>query len=102
MVNTSDPPKSPTLLPPHKSVELEDPGAHELGAHCFPWYTPIFHIFMQSLGTTSENEDDVFADASEGQGLSSRSNSPIPTTRVEKVSLLRTVIIVRQPTCSLG
>ena len=25
------PPKSPTLAPPRKSVELEDPGAHELG-----------------------------------------------------------------------
>ena len=25
------PPKSPTLLVPRKSVELEDPGAHELG-----------------------------------------------------------------------
>ena len=23
-------PKSPTLLPPHKGTEIEDPGAHEL------------------------------------------------------------------------
>lgn len=37
---------------------------------------------------TSENEDDVFADASEGQGSNSVPNSPIPTTRVEKVSQL--------------
>ncbi len=35
---------------------------------------------------TSENEDDVFADASEGQGTNSVPNSPIPMTRVEKVS----------------
>ena len=25
------PPRSPTLAPPRKSIELEDPGAHELG-----------------------------------------------------------------------
>ncbi len=31
MTDASDPPKSPTLLPPRKSVELEDPGAHDLG-----------------------------------------------------------------------
>jgi hypothetical protein len=31
MADYSDPPKSPTLLPPRKSVELEDPGAHDLG-----------------------------------------------------------------------
>lgn len=32
MADLSHPPKSPTLVPPHKSVELEDPGAHDLGA----------------------------------------------------------------------
>ena len=31
MTDASNPPKSPTLLPPRKSVELEDPGAHDLG-----------------------------------------------------------------------
>ena len=29
----TNPPKSPTLLPPRKSVELEDPGAHDLGRY---------------------------------------------------------------------
>ena len=33
----------------------------------------------------SENEDDVFADAQEGRISSSGGDSPIPTTRVEKV-----------------
>lgn len=28
---SSDPPRSPSLEPPRKSVELEDPGAHSLG-----------------------------------------------------------------------
>ena len=31
MVDVSRPPKSPTLQPPRKSVELEDPGARDLG-----------------------------------------------------------------------
>ena len=31
MSSSGNPPKSPTLIPPRKSVELEDPGAHELG-----------------------------------------------------------------------
>lgn len=56
------PPKSPTLLPPRKSVELEDPGAHEL----------------------SDNDDDHFSDAQEDRELSVP-QSPIPVTRVEKV-----------------
>ncbi|KAI9876874.1 MAG: hypothetical protein M1830_005417 [Pleopsidium flavum] len=50
-----------TLQPPRKSVELEDPGAHEL--------------------VESENEDDHFSDASEGH----KPASPIPMTRIEKV-----------------
>ncbi|MCJ1479198.1 hypothetical protein MMC13_007882 [Lambiella insularis] len=41
------PPKSPTLLPPRKSVELEDPGAHDL--------------------ESSNEEEDVFSDAHDGQ-----------------------------------
>ncbi|KAL8797017.1 MAG: hypothetical protein Q9195_000788 [Heterodermia aff. obscurata] len=54
------------LAPPRKSVELEDSGAHEL--------------------EHSENESDVFSDAQEGRrSYSSGNNSPIPTTRVEKV-----------------
>ncbi|KAI9817234.1 MAG: hypothetical protein M1827_001347 [Pycnora praestabilis] len=61
-------PPSPTLsgnlAPPRKSVEIEDPGAHDL--------------------ETSENEDDHFSDASEGQ-LPSGKQSPIPKTRVERV-----------------
>lgn len=52
------------LAPPRKSVELEDPGAHELD---------------------HSEESDVFSDAQEGQQPSSGSNSPIPKTRVEKV-----------------
>lgn len=39
---------------------------------------------MQSI-ETSENEDDIFSDAQEGRTSSSGANSPIPTTRVEKV-----------------
>ncbi|KAL8989709.1 MAG: hypothetical protein Q9177_001467 [Variospora cf. flavescens] len=53
-----------TLAPPRKSVELEDPGAHEL---------------------SSGDEEEVFSDAQEGPKEGSRNNSPIPTTRVEKV-----------------
>lgn len=41
-------------------------------------------ILIQSI-ETSENEDDVFSDAQEGRTSSSGANSPIPTTRVEKV-----------------
>lgn len=63
MSDLPNPPKSPTLLPPRKSVELEDTGAHDL----------------------SDNEDDVFADAEEGGEIPRRPTSPIPTTRVEKV-----------------
>ncbi|KAK4692156.1 hypothetical protein P7C71_g4996, partial [Lecanoromycetidae sp. Uapishka_2] len=65
MADHPNPPKSPTLLPPRKSVELEDPGAHEL--------------------EHSENEDEVFSDAPEGQGSRSEPSSPIPLTRVERV-----------------
>ncbi|CAD6571512.1 MAG: hypothetical protein ASARMPRED_004620 [Alectoria sarmentosa] len=64
MADISHPPKSPTLLPPRKSVELEDPGAHDL--------------------ETSEAEEDVFSDAQEARNSHSGSSSPVPTTRVEK------------------
>ncbi|KAF2107637.1 hypothetical protein BDV96DRAFT_589133 [Lophiotrema nucula] len=57
------------LSPPRKSVELQDPGAHEL----------------------ESSSDEHFSDASEGRearaGQAERSNatSPIPMTRVERV-----------------
>jgi len=78
------PPRSPTLAPPRKSVELEDPGAHELEA--------------------SNDEEDVFSDAPDGQpspkyGLTAHDDVPgkdlklpggipIPVTVVEKVDPL--------------
>ncbi|OJD35759.1 uncharacterized protein BKCO1_1500069 [Diplodia corticola] len=55
------------LEPPRKSVELQDPGAHEL---------------------ESSDGDDHFSDASEGNKSSAdRSSvaSPVPVTRVEKI-----------------
>lgn len=91
MSNRPNPPKSPTLEPPRKSVELEDPGAHELlGGSPLP-KTSCYammpgYILLTSPLDTSENDDDVFADASEGQRSNPASSSPIPTTRVEKVS----------------
>ncbi|KAI9719278.1 MAG: hypothetical protein M1812_003608 [Candelaria pacifica] len=68
MSNQLSPTTSKSALePPKKSVEIEDPGAHELA---------------------SENEEDHFSDASEGRQATARgtgSGSPIPTTRVERV-----------------
>ncbi|KAL8917994.1 MAG: hypothetical protein Q9172_005602 [Xanthocarpia lactea] len=64
MADGSQHPHSDTLVPPRKSVELEDPGAHEL---------------------SSDNEEDVFSDAQEDAKTTSGKSSPIPTTRVEKV-----------------
>ncbi|KAL1647722.1 hypothetical protein SLS58_002523 [Diplodia intermedia] len=55
------------LEPPRKSVELQDPGAHEL---------------------ESSDGDDHFSDASEGNKSSadrSSAASPVPVTRVEKI-----------------
>ncbi|EON67188.1 hypothetical protein W97_06441 [Coniosporium apollinis CBS 100218] len=55
------------LAPPRKSVELEDPGAHELG---------------------SSDVEDHFSDASEGRQPPverSSGTSPVPLTRVERV-----------------
>ncbi|KAK5222965.1 hypothetical protein LTR99_005977 [Exophiala xenobiotica] len=55
-----------SLEVPRKSIELVDPGAHEL---------------------SSEGEEDHFSDASEGQKISRPVTpvSPIPRTRIEKV-----------------
>ncbi|KAL8723185.1 MAG: hypothetical protein Q9225_000451 [Loekoesia sp. 1 TL-2023] len=64
MADGSQQPHSDSLAPPRKSVELEDPGAHEL---------------------SSDNEEEVFSDAQEGPKEPSGNSSPIPTTRVEKV-----------------
>ena len=47
MTEASEPPKSPTLLPPRKSVELEDPGAHDLGI--VPIFKAIIHIINSSF-----------------------------------------------------
>ncbi|KAL9601793.1 MAG: hypothetical protein Q9219_002283 [cf. Caloplaca sp. 3 TL-2023] len=60
----ADGPHSDTLAPPRKSVELEDPGAHEL---------------------SSDNDEEVFSDAQEDRKESTGNSSPIPKTRVEKV-----------------
>ena len=71
------------LAPPRKSVELEDSGAHELGMIL----SQLCSLQALTLGIEhSENESDVFSDAQEGQRSSlSGNDSPIPTTRVEKV-----------------
>ena len=81
----NQPPKSPVLLPPGKSVELEDPGAHELGK-CEHLTTRGLHLTFLTKWLDSSNEDeDVFTDAQGDPQTSSRPHSPIPTTRVEKV-----------------
>lgn len=68
------------LAPPRKSVELEDSGAHELGTMSSQLWP------LRALTPCVENDSDVFSDAQEGQrSSSSGNNSPIPTTRVEKV-----------------
>ncbi|KAL8766507.1 MAG: hypothetical protein Q9209_006723 [Squamulea sp. 1 TL-2023] len=64
MADSSQHPHGDTLAPPRKSVELEDPGAHDL---------------------SSDNEEDFFSDAQEDAKATSGKSSPIPTTRVEKV-----------------
>jgi len=66
-VEMSRPTSRNSLEPPRKSVELVDPGAHEL---------------------SSEGEEEYFSDASEGRKRISRPvtpSSPIPKTRIEKV-----------------
>lgn len=89
MVNPPASSPGGTLHPPRKSIELEDSGAHDLGMRfvlhspcsstCFPCTALNFQL------DTSENEEDIFSDAHEGRRSSSGANSPIPTTRVEKV-----------------
>lgn len=73
------------LTPPRKSVELEDPGAHELGKSntLTVWQFPneSNHYTIES----SEGESDAFQDASEGQKTGSGPASPVPIMRVEKV-----------------
>lgn len=82
--------KASALEPPRKSVELQDPGAHDLGrppSVSFSWW-----LVLTSIDTSGDEEH--FSDASEGQKrrnsrppspLMSRDASPIPRTRVERV-----------------
>lgn len=46
-------PSSSTLQPPRKSIELEDPGAHDLG---------IAASFIYLLQSPKENTDAVYRD----------------------------------------
>lgn len=74
------------LRPPRKSIELEDPGAHYLGMSLLNIiYLFFYYKALIFSSDTSETEEEVFSDAQEGHGSSSGANSPIPTTRVEKV-----------------
>ncbi len=83
------PARSNTLEPPRKSIELVDPGAHELGMSA-PEYICCFGTDYLDMS----GDDEHFSDASEGQQrtnsrpaspLTSRPTSPIPRTRVERV-----------------
>ena len=85
MPETSREPHSPTLVPPRKSVELEDPGAHELGKADAILGTQLLLPGSLTIPDSSEAEEDVFADAQEDRYPHSGPSSPIPTTRVEKV-----------------
>lgn len=79
------------LAPPRKSVELEDPGAHNLGTKsgsCIPISV------TNRCADVSDSSSDQFTDASEGRRrgnsvasvASNRSGkSPIPITRVERL-----------------
>jgi len=71
------------LEPPRKSVELIDPGAHELGkSQGFEAAYPLTPC------TASSDDNEYFSDASEGRQKVSRPAtpaSPIPRTRVERV-----------------
>lgn len=98
-MDISSSPIGTTLQPPRKSIELEDPGAHDLGMNNA---VQVVNCSFSCKALTrkletSENEEDVFADAQEGPASSSGANSPIPTTRVEKVSF---IIIVLNTTMS--
>lgn len=80
--------RSATLEPPRKSIELEDPGAHELGKERIYLIFPPKHSDGYAdvrSPEASETEEDVFSDAQEGHGSNSDANSPIPITRVERV-----------------
>ncbi|KAI9706004.1 MAG: hypothetical protein M1836_005410 [Candelina mexicana] len=73
-----------TLEPPKKSVEIEDPGAHELGESSQTATRNTTNMAVEA----SENEEDHFSDASEGRQATTKgpgSDSPIPITRVERV-----------------
>ena len=62
----TQPPRSPTLLPPRKSVELEDPGAHDLGEHQNK--QPFSNQTATNVTVeSSADEDDVFSDAQDGR-----------------------------------
>lgn len=75
-----------SLRPPRKSIELEDPGAHYLGTSLLVYIHLFFYCKALIFSSdASETEEEVFSDAREGHGSSSGANSPIPTTRVEKV-----------------
>lgn len=53
----------------------------------------ILRINVLNLGLdASETEEEVFSDAREGRGSSSGANSPIPTTRVEKVNFITSLV----------
>jgi hypothetical protein len=79
------------LAPPRKSVELEDPGAKELGKS-----RTVLHTNSFLTATVVDSDNEHFSDASEGRvhekgldkGLEqsrAEATSPIPITRVERV-----------------
>lgn len=76
------------LAPPRKSVELEDPGAKELGLSTL--HNRFTHYHLTRRAESSESEEH-FSDASEGRAghpeppSRSGGTSPIPVTRVERV-----------------
>ncbi len=80
---------STNLEPPRKSVELQDPGARDLGMFSFPVHGHVERPI--DCPTDSSADEEYFSDASEGRRRTSRpetplrSTSPIPKTRVERV-----------------
>jgi hypothetical protein len=68
------------LAPPRKSVELQDPGAKELGVYTPPCANPLSNCYIDEASC-----DEHFSDASEGQVNRNEATSPIPITRVERV-----------------
>lgn len=67
------------LAPPRKSVELEDPGAKELGMY------DSVNRPTSNNNVPSDSSDEHFSDASEGRPTRNEATSPIPITRVERV-----------------